>query len=558
MKEMKNDLLRRDFVKTMAVGIGVTAVSGVNTRGSRAQDKPLDWDREADVVVVGYGGAGVVAAITAHDAGAKVLVLEKSPSLASVGVTDGPYPALQISGGGGNTHISMGQFTSPTNADDAAAYLYAACGGLAPGGSLTPKEVCQAWAEELCKNKAWADQMGIPNTVIPNRRAEFPNLPGYDAMTVCQTTGYGQVWFKTLDKHVQDRGIEVLFDSPATELIQNPNTKEILGVKAKSGAGGKNMRARRGVVLCTGGFEFNEGMKNDFLKCYPMKFFGWGYNTGDGIKMAQKVGADLWHMDNLCGWKCAWFPDDPINVGRSADVRTSNFIYVDRFGRRYCNERDPLINHHKGWVAFSEFSLAEGGYSRIPTYLIFDETARNAGPLNSFGQSMTPPYTPFTMGRVLLPPELGGTAPWSHDNSAEVARGWIKKGDTVEALAAAIGEKVDPALLKASVETYNGYCSAGKDQEFKRNPETLKPVETPPYYAVPIYPGLDSTTGGPRRNGKGQVLDPDKKPIPRLYSAGSFGSVYGLIYSVTGGNIGELMAFGRISGRNVAAEEPWS
>jgi predicted oxidoreductase len=97
-----------------------------------------------------------------------------------------------------------------------------------------------------------------------------------------------------------------------------------------------------------------------------------------------------------------------------------------------------------------------------------------------------------------------------------------------------------------------------QDPEFDRSARSLKPVETPPYYAVSLYPGMVCTHGGARRNGKAQILDPDHKPIPRLYSAGSFGSVYGRIYSVTAGNIGEVCAFGRIAGRNAAAEKPWS
>jgi succinate dehydrogenase/fumarate reductase flavoprotein subunit len=138
-----------------------------------------------------------------------------------------------------------------------------------------------------------------------------------------------------------------------------------------------------------------------------------------------------------------------------------------------------------------------------------------------------------------------------------IAVGWIKKADTLEALAAAIGDKMDPALLTKSVETYNRFCEAGEDKDFARKSRTLKPVETPPFYAASMFPGGVCTHGGARRNGKAQILNPDRKPIPRLYSAGSFGSVMGRVYSVFGGNMGELCAFGRIAGRNAAAEKPW-
>ncbi len=529
-RETANGFSRRNFIKATAIGVGASALTGFSSTKARAVSFPEKWDKEADVVVVGYGGAGAVTAITAHDVGASVLVLEKAPFK-----------------GGGSTAISFGTLASPTNADDAAAYLYAACGGLEPAGSLTPKAVVDAWAKEVCKNKEFLEELGLEYRVMFG--PEFKNLPGSAAMKTLEVSGRGQAFFAALEQNVKSRGIEVMFDSPATELIQDPDTKQILGVKTKSTGENKKIKARKAVVLCTGGFEFNEEMKRDFLKCYPMKFYGWKYNTGDGVKMAQKVGADLWHMDILAGGNCAWFPEDPVNVGYPVSVRTNNYIWVNKFGSRYCNEPKWVMNHHNGWVIFSEFSFDEPGYSRIPTYVIFDETARKAGSI----------YESFpSTSREILPSELGGYPAWSEDNTAEIGKGWIKKGDTLSALAAAIGAPVDSDLLEASVKTYNGFCASKNDPEFGRPASTLKPVETPPFYAVPIYPGLVCTNGGARRNEKAQILNPDKQPIPRLYSAGSFGSVHGRIYSVFGGNIGELCAFGRIAGRNAAAELPWS
>jgi succinate dehydrogenase/fumarate reductase flavoprotein subunit len=359
---------RRCFIRATAAGIGTTAVTGLNLKESNAQSKQTStkWDYEADVVVVGYGGAGVVAAITSHDAGAKVLVLEKTPSLASLGITNGNNLSQQISGGGGNSHICMGYFVSPNNAEDAANYLYAACGGLDEGGSLTPMDVCRAWAEEVCKNKAWADRMGIPNSSLGNR-AEFPNFPGFSAMYCYITTGSGQKWFKVLDDHLQKRGIQILFDTPGKELIQDSNTKAIIGIKAGNGGNYKSIKAKKAVILCTGGYEFNEKLKNQFMKCYPVKFYGWGYNTSDGVIMAQKVGADIWNMNNLCGGICTWSPDDPHNVAHEARLVANNFIWVDKFGNRFTKEKTGNMatskdNPHKGWINFAYFDNA------VPTF----------------------------------------------------------------------------------------------------------------------------------------------------------------------------------------------
>jgi len=548
------DFSRRDFIKTTAAGVGAATLTGLNAtnaeaKGAKAVEK---WDHKADVVVIGYGGAGVVAAITVNDAGAEVLVIEKTPSLASLGVINSKLPAQQISGGGGNSHICMGQFCSPNNAEDAANYLYAACGGLDAGGSLTPMEICKAWADEMVRNKAWADEMGIPNVSLGNR-SEYPQFPGYSSMFLYMTQGFGQKWFKVLDDHVQKRGIQILFNTPGKEFIQDPNTKAIIGVKANSEGKDKYVKARKAVILATGGFEFNEKLKNRFMKCYPVKFYGWGYNTGDGLIMAQKVGADIWNMNNLCGGSCTWSPDDPLNVGRDVRISSNSHIIVNKFGVRFLNEQQGDMatsynNPHRGWINFSQFDFSKATYPCIPHYFIFDETARKSGSIGMGGSSSS-------LGRAALPAALGGIEPWSSDNSEEIKKGWIKMGETIEELAAAIGAPMDAITLKATIEKYNGYCESGKDPEFGRSASTLTPIKGPRYYGLPMYPGMVSTTGGPAVNGNHQVLDPDGTPIPRLYAAGTCGSVITRVYSVTGGNLGGCMASGRIAGRSAASEK---
>jgi len=152
---------------------------------STKQGIPDHWDQTADVVVIGYGGAGAIAAITAADAGASVIILEKSPALAGLDVSDIKGPVVEISGGGGDTHISTGSIVAPRNVDDAANYLYTASGGL------TPVDVCKAWAEEVCKNEAWFKEMGIKGKVDDRRPTEYPNLPGAGSMTQFHALGGG-------------------------------------------------------------------------------------------------------------------------------------------------------------------------------------------------------------------------------------------------------------------------------------------------------------------------------------------------------------------------------
>ena len=126
--------------------------------------------------------------------------------------------------------------------------------------------------------------------------------------------------------------------------------------------------------------------------------------------------------------------------------------------------------------------------------------------------------------------------------------------DTLPALARVLG--LDPATLADSVTGWNRSCDAKHDPEFGRK-LMLEPIADKPFYAVELSPSMLNTQGGPRRNESGQIVRPNGTPIPRLYSAGELGSIYSYLYQGTG-NIGECLAFGRVSGRNAAAETPWS
>src|SRR5262249_58183964 len=132
---------------------------------------------------------------------------------------------------------------------------------------------------------------------------------------------------------------------------------------------------------------------------------------------------------------------------------------------------------------------------------------------------------------------------WSLDNSAELAKGWIKTADSLPALAEVLG--LSPMALVESVTRWNRSCDAKEDAEFGRK-LMVEPILEKPFYAVELSPSMLNTQGGPRRNEKAQVVRPDGTPIPRLYSAGELGSIYSYLYQGTG-NIGECLAFWRIS-----------
>jgi succinate dehydrogenase/fumarate reductase flavoprotein subunit len=112
-------------------------------------------------------------------------------------------------------------------------------------------------------------------------------------------------------------------------------------------------------------------------------------------------------------------------------------------------------------------------------------------------------------------------------------------------------------VLQNTIEEYNRFCDAKKDQKFDREPGSLAPIKKAPFYALKMYPGGPNTQGGPKRNEKSQVVDSSGDPIPHLYSAGELGSVYGFLYPTGGGNLAEMIAFGRLAGENAFAEKPW-
>ena len=142
---------------------------------------------------------------------------------------------------------------------------------------------------------------------------------------------------------------------------------------------------------------------------------------------------------------------------------------------------------------------------------------------------------------------------WSLDNTAELKKGWIISGETLSELALRL--EILPSALEKTVKLWNSYCQNGKDPEFSRNPSDLVPLDSPPFYAIKLFPGGPNTQGGPRRNSKAQVVNPYGNPIQGLYAAGECGSVYGMLYPSGGGNLAECIAFGRIAAESAVKEE---
>jgi succinate dehydrogenase/fumarate reductase flavoprotein subunit len=485
---------------------------------------PHVWDVDADVVVVGFGAAGFAAAVTAHDLGAKVVMLEKAP--------EGEE--------GGNTRVAGQGYLNISEPEKAASYLTALCGPY-----TVPPAMVAVWADEMCRNNAWLQSLGgdPQEHQHPPVGIEFPDLPGADCVHKFHdgpTYGYSYTW-QLFERLVKQRPLPILYETPACGLVQDGDTREILGVRARRRDETIAVRARRAVVLTCGGFENNQEMIRNYLPGVPYCYTsGSPYNEGDGIAMALTVGADLWHMNNYAG---------PSMAFKVPEVRTTfsmqalhfskqvpgGMIVVGPNARRFTDEKYKT-RHGKIAASGTWLPLA----TPCPMYMVFDHALFAAGPL--YDKHPSHGWT-----------QIIERYEWSADNHAELAKGWIKCADSLPALAVLLG--LDPAALAATVERWNAGCAAGRDGEFGRT-LMLAPLTGPSYYAVELSPSMLNTQGGPRRNERAQIVRPGGTAIPRLYSAGELGSIYSYLYQGTG-NIGECLAFGRIAGRNAAAEQPW-
>ena len=472
-------------------------------------------DIRADVVVVGYGGGGSMAAIAAHDAGADVLLLEKMAtpggSTAEAGGSLRPpvdwrlaaqhYAALSL----GTTPLDVMETFARAEADIATRIAEL-------GGTTATQTLPKAPFPARHQGTAYAGIVGAEGL---GQRVQVQGKPGQQG---------GEVLFELLSGHVERRGIKVLCDSPAVRLVRSPSGT-VSGVEVGGDTPGL-VEANGGVVLTCGGFGHDSALKKEYFGADIGVLSPPGRATGDGIRMAQAVGADLWHMNSV---SCTFGFRFPGHVsGFYAQMPAVGFFIVDQNGRRFCNETS--IENHSAFSVLATPDPVRGLFERIPAFVIFDEATRLAGPIfnNSVGEN-----------RHFV---------WSDDNGAEVDQGWIAKDATIAGLARQLGLPVDE--VERTYAVYDRCAESGGDLLGRPN-ERMNPME-PPFYGVALWPCLLNTQGGPRRNGRAEVVDVFGDAIPGLYSAGELGSIWGRLYPGSG-NVAEALIFGEIAGQNAAA-----
>ncbi len=373
-----------------------------------------------DVVVVGFGYAGGVAALEAHDAGARVLLLEKNPDPGGISV------------------CSAGGVRIAFDAEKAFTYLQATNGGTAPDALL--RKLAQGMVElpdylgtiagaagaRLVVRRAFANYPfpghdGFGFATIEDIEAEFPQVKGSPA---------GARLFKVVEENVRRRGIDVRLGSRARRLLRTGTGTGAGAIEAVELDTGERLRVGRGVVLAAGGFEADEEMKRQFWQGKPVLTAAYRGNTGDGIRMAQSLGAALWHMWHYHGSYGFRHPDPsyPFGIrtkrvpdwlpgeGPAEDVKLP-WILLDREGKRFMNEYEPYLQD-TGHRPFERFRPETQDYPRIPAFLVADEEGRKLYP---FGR---PTYN-----------ERGQSFDWSRDNLREVELGIVRRAEDVASLA---------------------------------------------------------------------------------------------------------------------------
>jgi 3-oxosteroid 1-dehydrogenase len=543
-KKRPLEVSRRDFVKGAALGVGALAGAGALAScapsAPAAPGVPQSWDREVDIVVVGSGTV-FPAALVAHDAGVEVLILEKA---AVFGGT------TAVSGGGAyicNNYLLQEQGVEDSR-EMSLTYLRNVAGGQ------SDEELMAAYVDKGNEMIQWLrDNAGFQWTRPegPTMFAEYypyeGALPGGQARTVYAVplddgTSGGAALMTYARRAIDEREIEILFEAPGQRLVTSAEG-EVIGIIASSQGTDTAIKARRGVIIGTGGFEHSEAMRTHFLRGPILAANSVVTNTGDGHLMGVAIGADLRNM-NEC-WGLPFYKPDPDAFTGVADWQMwrgkPGAVVVNRHGQRIGNESaayDPAVN------AFFYYDTGTFEWRNIPSFFICDSG-----------------YTKH----YALPGsyEVGSAAP-----------DWITVADTLEELAQALG--IDAGQLETTIETFNGYAENGVDPDWHRgetdfdiytagdvsredlkNP-CLAPLETPPYYGASLWPGTCGTNGGLRTNANAQVLDVWEDVIPRLYcTSNAMASVMGVGYAGGGATLGPGMTFGYVAGQHAAALEPW-
>jgi succinate dehydrogenase/fumarate reductase flavoprotein subunit len=530
-------------------------------------------DIDADVVVVGSGGAGLTAAILAHDHGARVAVIERSDKIGGTTAVSGGAIWVPL-----NHHMPGGADTR----DEALAYCRALSAGGAPdelietfvdtahetvryieehtalelrvwsmpdyhtsvegakmsGRSLEPalfdKRRLGPWEAKLRPAPLFLLPVTLQEATFTYQATLRPQDLPSDLIIQRMKAGLvasGNALVAALLLACIDRGIEILLETRGLELVMKGD--RVAGIRARQGDVEVTARARGGVVLACGGFEWSDQLKAAFLPGPVSHPNSPPFNEGDGLIMASQAGAMLGNMTEVWGSPAAAIPgetyeDRQLSRLAVAERACPHSVMVNATGRRFVNEG---ASYNELGKVFNAIDPNTRRHANQPCWAIFDRQYRERYPV-----------------LTVLP----------GDPDPE----WLARAGTIAELAACAG--INANGLEATVDRWNGFVAEGKDPDFGRHRSpmdlhaphaSMGTIAEPPFYALPIYQGTLGTKGGPRTNARAQVLNIRGDVIPGLYAAGNaMASAAGPAYYGGGAPIALAMTWGYIGGVNAATD----
>lgn len=436
-------------------------------------------DLDTDVVIIGAGGAGMTAAINTAQAGKDVILLEKMP-----------YAGGNTTKATGGMNAAETHYQAEQGIDDSVEQFVEDT--MEGGHNINDKDLVTTLAENSAEAIDWLDSIGAPLPKVSfsggatNARIHAPE----------DGSGVGAYLVTSLLKKMDELDINVMYDTKATSLISKDGT--VTGVKAESRDTEYTINAKA-VILATGGFGNNEDMivqyRKDLKGTVTTSAPG---ITGDGIVMAEDVGADLVDIEQI---QLHPTVEQKTSMLITESVRGDGAILVNQDGKRFTDE---LLT--RDVVSAAELEQP-GSYA----YIIFDQRLRD-------GLKAIEKY---------------------------VSTGITVQGDTIEELAEKID--VDPATLAETLKNWNQYVADQNDPDFGRTTGMDKDLSQAPFYAIKIAPGIHHTMGGVHIDTDAQVIDKDGNPIPGLFAAGEVvGGVHG--GNRLGGNaVADIVVFGKIA-----------
>jgi succinate dehydrogenase/fumarate reductase flavoprotein subunit len=558
-------LNRRDLLISgggAAATVAVNKLASVNPASAQAPPLPTKWDREADVVVIGAGATGFTAAIVAREAGLSVVMLEAEQHIGGHAITSGGNVPL---GGGTSAQKKHGIEDSPDLLfRDLTDWSVVEPNGF-PDYRYNDREIIRAFADNSVPTFEWLVAHGVifvdkapdaaggnsvGNSVPREMHCAVMNWPmvqtGKPADPSVQATmSSGNGLMRPLEVAAKKAGVEILLEHRMTAIYRrSPSSGRVVGVAVDAKGQKLNIRARKAVIVATGGSTGNVNFRRMFDPRLTEEYCGlagmpWSDQDASGELAGMAIGASLWGLYNQTGefaYKITkagaigtqygyvnlrWMPGSSVfNRARATGLRVSDWqdvILVNMLGKRFYDEtgKQFTANDYKSIDPYTQGSYLNAKNIKYNPNNFINAALAGIGDAHNGGGPIWAIFDADAVTREKWNP----TPP-----NVDLDAGFFFQADTLSNLAKKIVMKyqrvpMPSANLEATVARYNSFVDSGIDEDFGK-PKPLHEIATPPFYAAWATPVVHDTRAGLRINAKCQVVDLNGQVIPGLYCGG--------------------------------------